>query len=199
MSIFAKVSGFVLVLAALSPGGQAAHAQAAAVPYASWPLGFAGNLAAGQSANIYGNVAGLDGEAKGGFSVTGYSVPNWFAGGAGGMGLNGFNQTGAFGNSLSYDGVQFGYKFENGLPLKVFAGFDTLKYNTGIGGPFAPFDATSGTLPGYRAHAGIEFQAAPNVSLSLGVGYTQAPGRVDGDLNAPSLTGVSPFAPGGRR
>ena len=114
--------------------------------------------------------------------------------------MNGINQAGAFGNihSLSYQGVQFGYSFQNaGGPLSVYAGFDTLKYNTGIGGPFAPFDTMSGTLPVYSAHAGVEFQPAPNVSLSLGFGYTQQSGRIDSDLN--SLPGASPFALSGRR
>jgi hypothetical protein len=168
MSIFAGRLTLAL-LTALSLGGRTASAQVAAVPY----LGFDGSDAQG-----------------GGFSVTRTNFSNnWFIGGAGGMGLNGINQAGAFGNSLSYEGVQFGYNFQNGLPLKVFAGFDTLKYNTGLGSPFAPFDATSGTLPGYRAHAGVEFQPAPNLSLSLGVGYTQS-GRAD-DFN--SLPGASPF------
>jgi hypothetical protein len=47
--------------------------------------------------------------------------------------MNGINQDGAFGNirSLYYQGVQFGYNFQNagGLPLTVYAGFGTLKYN----------------------------------------------------------------------
>jgi opacity protein-like surface antigen len=55
----------------------------------------------------------------------------------------------------------------------------------------------SGTLPGYSAHAGVEFQPAPNVSLSLGFGYTQQSGRIDSDIN--SLPGASPFAVSGRR
>src|SRR5438552_2093493 len=76
---------------------------------------------------------------------------------------------------------------------------DTLKYNTGIGSPFAPFDTASGTLPGYSAHAGVEFQPAPNVSLSLGFGYTQQSGRIDSDINSLSLPGASPFAVNGRR
>jgi hypothetical protein len=126
-----------------------------------------------------------------------YSFPDrGFAGGAG-LSMNGINPAGAFGNSLSRDGVQFGYNFQSGL--KVYGGFDTLKYNTGIGGPLAPFDTTSGTVPGYRAHAGVEFQAAPNVSLSFGVGYTQQPGGVDSELNSLSLPGASPFTLGGRR
>ena len=116
-----------------------------------------------------------------------------------GLSMNGINQAGAFGDtrSLSYQGVQFGYNFKNaagGLPVTVYAGFDTLKYNTGIGSPFAPFDSTSGTLPGYSAHAGIEYQPTSNLSLSLGFGYTQQP-----DTNSLALPGASPFAVSGRR
>ena len=102
---------------------------------------------------------------------------------------------------LYYQGVQFGYNFKNagGLPLTVYAGFDTLKYNSGIGNPFSPFDTVSGTLPGYSAHAGVEFQPTPNVSLSLGFGYVQQSGRIDSDINSLSLPGASPFAVSGRR
>jgi opacity protein-like surface antigen len=208
MSIFASRLGLALVLAVLCLGGRTAHAQAGPVPYwiPSWPVGFGGNLTVGQSSNTYGNFPGFDGsDARGGgFSYMRYNFPNgWFVGGeGGGMGLsmNGINQDRAFGNirSLYYEGVRFGYNFQN-APLTVYAGFDTLKYNTGIGGPFAPFDTTSGTLPGYSAHAGVEFQPAPNVSLSLGFGYTQQSGRIDSDINALSLPGASPFAVSGRR
>jgi opacity protein-like surface antigen len=120
-----------------------------------------------------------------------------------GAGLNwsGINQAGAFGNfgSLRYEGVQAGYNFGStgGLPVTVYAGFDTLKYNSGIGGPFAPFDTKSGTLPGYRANAGIEFQPAPNLSLSFGVGYVQQSGNIDSEINA--LPGASSIIPSGRR
>jgi opacity protein-like surface antigen len=211
MSIFAGRLGLALVLAALCLGGRGAHAQAAPVRYwiPSWPVGFGGNLAAGESPNTYGNFPSFDGgDARGGgFSYMRTNFPNgWFVGGeGGGMGLsmNGINQDAAFGNigSLYYQGVQFGYHFQNagGLPVTVYAGFDTLKYNTGIGGPFAPFDTMSGTLPGYSAHAGVEFQPAPNVSLSLGFGYTQQSGRIDSDINSLSLPGASPFALSGRR
>jgi opacity protein-like surface antigen len=200
MSMFAGRLGLALVLAALCLGARTAYAQAAPVTYwiPSWPIGFGGNLTAGQSSNTYGNFPSFDGrDARGGgFSYTRYNFP------IGGMGLsmNGINQDAAFGNirSLYYEGVQFGYTFQN-APLTVYAGFDTLKYNTGIGGPFAPFDTTSGTLPGYSAHAGVEFQPAPNVSLSLGFGYTQQSGRIDSDINALSLPGASPFAVSGRR
>jgi opacity protein-like surface antigen len=200
MSMFAGRLGLALVLAALCLGARTAYAQAAPVTYwiPSWPIGFGGNLTAGQSSNTYGNFPSFDGrDARGGgFSYTRYNFP------IGGMGLsmNGINQDAAFGNirSLYYEGVQFGYTFQN-APLTVYAGFDTLKYNTGIGGPFAPFDTTSGTLPGYSAHAGVEFQPAPNVSLSLGFGYTQQSGRIDSDINSLSLPGASPFAVSGRR
>jgi opacity protein-like surface antigen len=209
MSILSRGLGLALVLAALCLGGRAAYAQAAPVTYLipGWPVGFGGNLTLGQSANIYGNFPGFDGsDARGGgFSDMRTNFPNgWFVGGEGGrlgLSMNGISQDGAFGNigSLSYQGVQFGYNFQNagGLPLTVYAGFDTLKYNTGLGSPFAPFDTNSGTLPGYSARAGVEFQATPNVSLSLGVGYTQQPGRIDSDMLA--LPGASPFAVNGRR
>jgi opacity protein-like surface antigen len=97
-------------------------------------------------------------------------------------------------------GMPFGYNFRNanGLPFTVYAGFDTLKFNSGIGSPLSPFDSVSGTA-GYSAHAGIEFQPASNVSLSLAVGYTQQSGRLDSDINSPLLPAASPFAFGGRR
>jgi opacity protein-like surface antigen len=208
MSIFSSRLGLALVLAALCLGGRTAHAQAAPVNYwiPGWPAGFGGNLTVGQGSNTYGNFPSFDGsDARGGgFSSMRYNFPNgWFVGGeGGGMGLsmNGINRDGAFGNlgSLYYQGVQFGYNFQN-APLTIYAGFDTLKYNSGIGSPFAPFDTVSGTLPGYSAHAGVEFQPAPNVSLSLGFGYTQQSGRIDSDINSLSLPGASPFAVSGRR
>jgi hypothetical protein len=209
MSIFSSRLGLGLVLAAaLCLGGRAAHAQAAPVNYwiPGWPIGFG---SVDQSSNTYGNFPSFDGsDARGrGLSNTRYNFANgWFVGSeGGGMGLsmNGFNQDAAFGNigSLYYQGVQFGYNFKGagGSPVTVYAGFDTLKYNTGIGNPFAPFDTVSGTLPGYSAHAGVAFQPAPNVSLSLGFGYTQQSGRVDSDINSSLLPGASPFAFGGRR
>ena len=207
MSIFSSRLGLALVLAALSLGGRTAHAQAAPVNYwiPGWPVGFGGNLTVGQGSNSYGNFPSFDGsDARGGFSSMRYNFPNgWFVGGeGGGMGLStsGINRDGAFGNlgSLYYQGVQFGYNFQN-APLTIYAGFDTLKYNSGIGNPFAPFDTVSGTLPGYSAHAGVEFQPTPNVSLSLGFGYTQQSGRIDSDINSLLLPGASPFVASGRR
>ena len=211
MSIFSSRLGLAFVLAALCLGGRTAHAQAAPVTYwiPSWPVGFGGNLTVGQSSNTYGNFPSFDGsDARGGgFSYMRYNFPNgWFIGserGGVGLSVSGINQDAAFGNfgSLYTEGVQFGYNFKNagGLPLTVYAGFDTLKYNAGIGSPFAAFDSVSGTLPGYSAHAGVEFQPAPNVNLSLGFGYAQQSGRIDSDINSLSLPGASPFAVSGRR
>ena len=195
-----------LVLAALCLGTRIAHAQAAPVSYwiPSWPIGFGGDLTDSPGSSTYGNFPGFDrsGVRGGGFSHMRYNFPSgWFVGTeGGGMGLNmnGINQVGAFGNtpSLYSEGVQFGYNFQNSnLPITVYAGFNTLKYNPGIGDPFASFDSTSGTLPGYSVNAGVEFQPASNLSLSLGIGYTQQPGR----LNSLTPTGASPFGFGGGR
>jgi len=210
MLIFAGRLSLALALAALCLGGPTAHAQTAPVTYwiPNWPLGFGGDLTAAESSNAYGNFPSFDGRdaRSGGFSHMRYNFPNgWFVGSeGGGMGLsmNGFNQDGAFGNfgSLYYEGVQFGYKFQNaGLPLTIYAGFDTLKYQSSFGGPLAPFDTMSGTLPVYGAHAGVEFQPAPNLSLSLGFGYTKQSGRIDSDINSLALPGTPPFAFSGRR
>src|SRR5882757_2288661 len=178
MSIFSSRLALAFVLAALCPGERTAHAQAAPVTYwtASWPVGFGGNPAAGQNSNTYGNFPSFDGsDARGGFSSMRYNFPNgWFVGSEGGslgLSMNGINQIGAFGNigSHDYQGVQFGYNFQaGGLPVTVYAGFDTLNYNVGIGGPLAPFDSMSGTLPGYGVHAGVEYRPTSNLSLSLG-------------------------------
>jgi hypothetical protein len=201
MSVVSSRLGLALVLAALSLGGRTAHAQAAPVSYfiPGSPFGFGGDVA-GQSPNTYGNFPSFDGGdiRGGGFSYTRYNFPNgWFVGSEGGglgLSMNGFNQAGAFGNRY-YEGVQFGYNFKNsgGLPLTVYAGFDTLKYNTGIGGgPFAAFDNQSGTLPGYSARAGVEIKPTSNLSLSLGVGFVQQP-RLDSSINSLSLS-ASPFS-----
>ena len=207
MIVFASRLGLAFALAALCPGGRTAHAQAAPVTYwtPNWPIGLGG---VGDSSNTYGNFPGLDARS-GGVSNTRYNFSNgWFVGSeSGGMGLglglsmSDINQGGAFGNTRApyYEGMQFGYNFQN-APLRIFGGVDTLKYNSaGIGNPFTSFDSTSGTVPGYRAHAGVEFQPTPNLSLSLGFGYTQLPGRIDSDINSLALPGASPFVVNGRR
>ena len=180
MSTFASRLGVTLVLTAFCLDGRAAHAQtaqAAPVPYwsPSWPISFGSNLTAGQSANTFGNFLGVDGSAArgGDFSYMRYSFPNgWFLAAKGG-------DLGPSMNGVSQNSVQFGYNFQKagGLPFTVYGGLDTFKYNSGPGAPFAPFDTASGTLQTYGAHAGVQFQPVPDVSLSLGVGVTQQPAR----------------------
>jgi opacity protein-like surface antigen len=203
MSLFSSRLVLALALAALCPGARNAHAQAAPLTYwiPGWPMGFGGNQAAGQDLNTYGNFPSFDGsDARGGFAYTRTNFSNGFfvgsAGGSVGLGLSGINPVGAFGNigSLNYQGVQFGYNFQN-APLKVFAGVDTLNYDPGIGGALAPFNNLSSTSPAYGVHAGVEFQPTSNLSLSLGVGYTQQPGGI----NSLSLSGAPPLAIGGPR
>ena len=189
MSVFAGRLGLAIVLATLCVGGRTAHAQAAPVPYWSpgWPIGFGGTLPTEEDSPARYNFQ--NGTFVGSTSSSA------------GLGWNGLNQTGAFGTfgSLRYEGVQAGYNFGStgGLPVTVYAGFDTLKYNSGIGSPFAPFDSKSGTLPGYRANVGIEFKPTSNLSLSLGVGYVQQSGNIDSEIN--SLPGASAIIPSGRR
>lgn len=209
MTVFAGKCGLAIALAALCLGGRAAYAQAEPVRY--WipggPFGFGGSVTDGRSSETYGNFPGFDGgDARSGFSYRRYNLPSGsFAGaGGGGFGLNGISQVGAFGNfgALSYDGMQFGYNFKGvgGLPVTLYAGFDTLKYNSGALGPLAPFTAGSSAVAGYGAHAGVEFQPAPNISLSFGVGYAQQQsGRIDSDINSPLLPGESPMFSGVRR
>jgi opacity protein-like surface antigen len=190
MSMFAGRLGLVFVVAALCLGGRMAHAQSAPMTYwtPGW-LGFGGNLNAGQDANAQGSVAGFDGGGAGAFSSR-YNFSNgWFVGSErGGLGLSGINQAGAFG-SLQTEGMQFGYTFKNAA-VSVYGGFDTLKYNPGIGAAFSPFDSTSSTA-GYGMHAGVEFKPTSNLSLSLGFGYTQQSGRPDTDTKSPSLSNAS--------
>ncbi len=181
--------GLVFVVAALGLGGPTAHAQTGPMAYWSpgW-LGFGGNLNAGQGANTQGSSASFDGGGAGGFSATRYSFPSWFAGNERGMGLSGINQAGAFG-SLETEGVQYRYNFKN-TPVSVYGGFDTLKYNPGIGGAFSSFDTASSTA-GYGMHAGVEFKPTSNLSLSLGFSYTGQSGRLDTDTKSPSLSNAS--------
>ena len=165
-----------------------------------WPLGFGGNLSGGQSSDTYGNFPSLSfdgGSAAGGrFSYMRYNFSNgWFVGsqaGSTGLTMNSFSQAGAFGNigSVNYQGVQFGYNFQSpgggGLPISVYAGFDTLNYNTGIGNPLnyntgtgsslLAFDNMSNTASGYSARVGVEYRPSSNLTLSVGAGFSQQPG-----------------------
>jgi hypothetical protein len=202
MSMFSGRLALALVAAMLCLGARAAHAQASPVNYwiPGWPMGFSG--AAGESPDAYGTFPSFDFRDTGnGSSYARYNFSNGFFVGSqrSNMGFSSLSQSafGSFG-SVYGEGVQFGYSLKNsGLPVTFYAGFDTLKYNTGIGGPFAPFDSKSGTLPISSVNAGIEFQPTSNLSLSLGVGYVQQSGRLDSEIN--SLPGASSFSVGNRR
>jgi len=198
MSMVVKKSSFAIVLAAIVAafgfGPQAAHAQS--VPYwPGWSVGI-GNFTAAPDSNASSAFSGLGG--RGGFSSRYNFSDGWFIGSErGGLGLNGFGQAPAWSNlsSLSYEGMQLGYNFKS-APVSVYAGFDTLKYNPGIGAGLPGFDSTPGTIPGgYSAHVGVEFRPASNLTLSVGAGFTQ---RNDSDINAALLPGASPFAFGRR-
>jgi len=104
-----------------------------------WPLGFGGN-SAGQSSNTYGNFPSFDfSDGPRRLFPTCATIFERLVvgseGGGMGLGMNGINQGGAFASFAFLQGVQVGYNFQNvaGSPLRVFAGFDTLKYNTGLG------------------------------------------------------------------
>jgi len=204
--------GFATSLAALCLGGQAAHAQS--VPYwtSGWPSAFGSGFTAAQGSNSYfalsdssllgaslagGSLAGLDGSgaAGGGFSSR-FDLPNgWFVGSErGGTALNGFASAWSNMPSLSYEGTQFGYNFKNAeVPVSVYAGFGTLKYNNAFAPPPLPgFDSTSSpSSPGYSAHVGVEFRPTSNLSLSVGASFAQQPQ----DTGINSLV-ASPFANG---
>ncbi|WP_035981790.1 hypothetical protein [Bradyrhizobium sp. STM 3843] len=193
MSNFAGRLSLALVLTALSLGGPVAHAQTAPIQYwvAGWPVDVGSG---GQGLDSYGNFPSFDGSGRdSGFFTRRYSFStDWSA--LGGVGLNPqlVNRYGSLG-SLSVDGTQFGYKINSGVSL--FGGFDTLKYDSGTGGPFAAFDSRSSATAGYRAHAGVAFQPAPNVSLSLGFSYTQqGSDRLDSDISSQALPGETPSA-----
>jgi len=193
MFMFVNKFAVAVAFAAICLGGRTAHAQAAPVQYwlPSASFGFGGGL-------------GLDSGDASGASRTEFPGGWFMANTQGSFATSGFNRLGAFGNfsSLSTEGVQFGYAFKN-TPLSIYSGFDTLKYNTGLGssasGAFSAFDR-SATAPGaFSANAGIEFRPTSNVTLSLGASFTQhSSGSVDSDINSPLLPGQSPVVIGGR-
>jgi hypothetical protein len=170
------------------------NAQTAPVQYwiPGWPAGFSDGSTDGASVESYGNFPGFIANGDSGFFSRRYSTTsNWSALG-GGIGLQGISPYAASFGSLKAEGSQFGYTFKSGASL--YGGFDTLRVDRGSNA-FAAFESNSATLPAYRAHGGIEFQPAPNVSLSLGFSYAgQQSDRVDSDIRSPALPGETPSA-----
>jgi opacity protein-like surface antigen len=207
MHIVSGRSGFAFAfaLAVLCLDAPAAHAQSTPLPYwtSGWQTSLGSGFAGGQGSNPYGNLLAFGGGdiASGNFSSR-YNFDNgWFVGserGGSGLGANGFTPVGAWSNlgALSYEGVQFGYNFKNS-PVTVYAGFDTLKNNSGIGNPLAGFDSTSNAASGYGVRAGVEFRPTSNLSLSVGASFTQPPQGIDTGFN--SVPGATSFAFGARR
>lgn len=193
MSMFAGRLNLVSVLATLSLGG-VAHAQSAPVQYwiPGWPAGFSNGYTDGASVESYGNFPGFTGSHDSGFFSRRYSyVSNGLALNSAGLSPLGLSPSTSFG-SLTTEGTQFGYKFKSGVAL--YGGFDTLRTDRGSNA-FAAFDSNTSTLPVYSAHGGVEFQPAPNVSLSLGFSYTgQGSDRLDSDIRSPALPGETPSA-----
>ena len=190
--MFAGRLGLVFVVTALCLGGRTAHAQTAPVTYwtPGW-LGFGGNLNAGQGANTDVTLRASMAAAPAAFPrhVTIFRTAGLSATNAAQDGLE-RHQPGWRVRLAPNRRRAVRLQFQNS-PVSVYAGFDTLKYNPGIGGAFSPFDLTSSTVPRYGAHAGVEFKPTSNLSLSLGFGYTQQSGRIDTDTKSPSLSNAS--------
>ena len=200
----------VLALAALCFAAPAVQAQSNPVPYwtVAWPSGFGSSFAAGQSANTYTSLSGLasfDGNSvsAGGTFSSRFDLPNgWFVGSErGGAALNGLSGM-SWGNTslLAYEGTQVGYNFKDlDVPVSVYAGFGTLKYNNPIGSPFAGLDSSSAnSAQGYSAHVGVELRPTSNLSVSFGAGFAQQP-QYDSGISALTSPAVSPLALSGRR
>jgi opacity protein-like surface antigen len=121
--------------------------------------------------------------SAGGDRISATQMGDWFIStrsGTAGLGASSFGFTsadtlGSIG-TLNYQSTNFAYNFrdETGAsPFRIFGGLDTVNYNTTIGNPFSAFTSQTNTSTAYRAHAGVEFKPASNVSLSLEAGFSQ--------------------------
>lgn len=202
MSTFSGKCGLAVVVTVLYLTGSAAHAQSEPVRY--WipfgPFGFGDGAATTTGMETYGNVPNFNfGDAgKTGFVFRSYSTP--VSALTNGFGWNGIGNATAFStlDSLSYERTQFGYSFKGtgNMPVTLFGGVDTLKYNPDAFSTITSFNSNPGTPAAYGVHAGIEVRPTSNLSLSFSAGYTQEqPGLAGGDLSSSLL----PRALGGTR
>jgi len=194
MSMVSRKSAFAFLLAGCGLCAPPAHAQSGPVKYwlPGWPVGFSDSGT--QSLDSYGNFPSFTGSGgDSGFFSRRYSVANnWSALSGVGLSQNIVNRYGSLG-SYTTEGAQYGYTFKSGVSF--YGGFDTLKYNPGLGGPFATFDSRSTSTPAYAINGGVEFKPTSNVSLSLGFSYAgQSSDRIDSDINSPALPGATPQA-----
>ena len=132
-------------------------------------------------------------------SPVNYWIPGWPMGfsGAAGEGADSYGTFPSFdfrdlGNGSSYARYNFSNGFfvgsqRNSMSLSNFS-------QSALGGFGSVY--SEGVQFGYNL-AGVEFQAASNISLSLGVGVVQQTGRIDSEIN--SLPGASSFSVGNRR
>src|ERR1700759_2369070 len=145
MSVFRL--GLIVAVAVLSVAGRA-HAQGSnPLTYwtPGWPMGFSGDAAT----STYGNFPSFDTRDSRGFGAARTNFGNGFFVGNSRtelLGMSGIAPNAAFGNfgSRYSEGSQFGYSFKgaNGMPVSLYAGFETLKYNNGFGSgsPFSAVD-----------------------------------------------------------
>lgn len=202
MRTFSVKSGLAIAVTVLCLTGSAAHAQSEPVRY--WipfgPFGFGDGASTTMGMETYGNAPNVNFENADniGFVFGNSSAP--VSALTNGFGWSGLGRAMAFStlDSLSYERSQFGYSFKGAgnMPVTLFGGVDTLKYNPDAFSAITSFSPSAGTAAAYGVHAGIEVRPTSNVSLSLSAGFTQQqPGLADGDLRSSLL----PRALGGTR
>lgn len=189
----------VLTVAALCLSWSAANAQGGPVKY--WvpfgPFGYGGGASEAASVETYGSFPSFDAvdANKSGFSFRSTSAPASSL--TGGLGWNSGGTLGSL-SSLSYEGTQFGYNFKGvgNLPMTVFGGVDTLKYNPDVFSATMSPGFTNGTTAATSFRGGVEIRPTSNLSLSFSAGFTQQQsGAADGDISSSLL----PRELGGRR
>lgn len=194
MSTFSRKCGLAVVVTVLCLSGTAARAQSEPVRY--WipfgPFGFGGDTAEITGMETYGDVPEVNFENtnRKGFVFRSYSAP--VSALTSGFGWNSLGGVTAFSSldSLSYERTQVGYNFKSAgnMPVTVFGGVDTLKYNPDAFSAITSFSPSTGTAAAYSVHAGVEVRPTSNLSLSLSAGFTQQQtGLADGAISSSLL------------
>jgi opacity protein-like surface antigen len=185
MFTFSRGLALAAVSAVLCLGAPEVQAQVA-LPMNYWvpggPFGFGGGFSGVQGFSSYTSFPSLDLTNSGGAGLSN-QPDSWFVtsqSGSMGIAANSFGltQTDTLGSigTMNYNSVNFGYNFKDetgASPVTFFGGLDTVNYNTTIGNPFSAFTSPTNTATAYRAHAGVEFKPASNVSLSFEAGFSQ--------------------------
>jgi opacity protein-like surface antigen len=194
MSGFSGKFGLAVVVTVLCLTGSAAHAQSEPVRY--WipfgPFGFGGGAAETTSMETYSDVPNFNfGDPnKKGFVFRSYSAP--VSALTSGFGWNSLGGATAFSSldSLSYERTQLGYSFKGAgdLPMTLFGGVDTLKYNQDAFSAITSFSPNTGAAAAYSVHGGVEVRPTSNMSLSISAGFTQQQtGLADGAISSSLL------------